>query len=118
MRHIICGKTKEKREETLTVLWHIIKVKQEAIIMESTGKRKQWKNQLKTTMEKNARVLAFGIRVAGPTTSNTKKQKVRADLSHLTVQLEGLNNSECQKWWQETPDIEVIKQILIRAQLH
>ena len=47
---------------------YIIKVKQEAVIMESAGKWKQWKNQLKTNMEKNARVLDSRIRVAGPST--------------------------------------------------
>ena len=69
--------------------------------MESVGKWKQWKNQLKASMEKNARVLASGIRVARPFAFSSKKQKVRVELTHLTVQFEGFNGSECQKWWQE-----------------
>ena len=69
-------------------------------------------------MEKNATVLASKVRVVGPTASSSKKQKVKADLSHLTVQFEGLNDSEYWKWWQETVDTKVIKQTLVRAQVH
>ena len=69
-------------------------------------------------MEKNARVLVSEIRVTGPSTSSSKKQKVREELTHLTVQFEGLNGSECQKWWQETLEADQIKQILIWAQVH
>ena len=86
--------------------------------MESAGKRKQWKSQLAANMEKNARVLASGIRVVGSSSSSSKKQKVKEELTHLTVQFEGLNGSECRKWWQETPEVDQIKQILIRAQVH
>ena len=77
--------------------------------MESAGKRKQWRNQLQADMDKNSRVLASGIRVAGPSGFSTKKQKVREELTHLTVQFEGLNGSECRRWWQETPEADQIK---------
>ena len=65
--------------------------------MKSEGKRKQWKNQLKANMEKNARVLASEVRVVGPIARSSKKQQVKADLSHLMVQFEGLKGNECQK---------------------
>ena len=86
--------------------------------MELAGKQKQWKSQLTANMEKNARVLASGIRVARPSASSSKKQEVKEELTHLTVQFEGLNGNECQRWWQETPKADQIKQILIRAQVH
>ena len=86
--------------------------------MESAGKRKRWKSQLAANMEKNSRVLESGVRVAGPSGSSTKKQKVREELTYLTVQFEGLNGSECQRWWQETPEADQIKKILVRAQVH
>lgn len=86
--------------------------------MDSAGKRKPWKNQLAANMEKDARVLASGVRVAGPSASSSKKQKVKEDLTHLTVQFEGLNGTECRKWWKETPESDQIKQILVRAQVH
>ena len=75
-------------------------------------------NQLKANMEKNARVLASRVRIAGLTTSSSKKQKVKADLSHLTVQFEGLNDNECRRWWRETEDTNLVKQSLIHAQVH
>lgn len=53
--------------------------------MDSAGKRKHWKSQLAANMEKDARVLASGIRVVGPSGSSNKKQKVRAELTYLTV---------------------------------
>ena len=86
--------------------------------MESAGKRRKWKSQLAANMEKNSRVLASGIRVAGPSGSGAKKQKAKEELTHLTVQFEGLNGSECRRWWQQTPEANQIKQILIRAQVH
>ena len=69
-------------------------------------------------MEKNSRVLASGIQVVGPSGSSSKKQKVREELTHLAVQFEGLNGSECRRWWQETPEVGQIKKILIRAQVY
>ena len=46
-----------------------------------------------------------------------QQQEVRAEITHLTAQIEGLNGSECRKWWQETLDADLIKWILIRAQV-
>ncbi len=68
LKHILHGKAKS----TGTLYY---KGKKEAVIMELVGKRKQWKNQLKASMEKNAKVLASGIRVVGPSASSSKKQK-------------------------------------------
>ena len=67
----------------------------------------------------HARILPSGVKVAGPMAAgSSKKQKVKPDLSHKTVQFEGLNGNKCRKWWQDTPDTDVIKKILVRAQVH
>ena len=86
--------------------------------MESAGKRRQWRNQLQANMKKNSRVLASRICVAGPSGPSTRKQKMREELTHLTIQFEGLNGIECRRWWQETLEADPIKQTLIRAQVH
>lgn len=33
------------------------------------------------------------------------------------ITFEGLNGSECQKWWQDTPDNDLVKQNLHKAQV-
>ena len=84
--------------------------------MNFAGKRKQWKNKVTGTrnMEMHARILPSRVKVAGPMAAgSSKKQKVKPDLSHKTVQFEGLNGNKCRKWWQDTPDTDVIKKILV-----
>ena len=77
--------------------------------MELAGK-KAWKKKLDEDMNKNAKTLPSGIRVAGGMytgTSSTGTSKKKAKQTKQPTELptvqsitfEGLHGVECRKWW-------------------
>ena len=80
--------------------------------MQSAGKR-AWKRKLDEdiAMNKNAKTLPSGIRVAGGTYAGsssagankkkTKQTKPPGELPTIqSITFEGLSGAECRKWWQ------------------
>jgi hypothetical protein len=96
--------------------------------MDSAGKR-TWKRKLEEDKEsteqimKGTRTLQSGVKVAG---MGSKKQKGKSQVqgsaptvpvTAQNVAFEGLNGTECRKWWQENPDNHPAKASMRRAQV-
>ncbi len=88
--------------------------------MESAGKW-QWQKQLAQAKLEEARSMAsIGNLNEGSSSSKEKRKAVApaaAEVTPQTIQFEGLNGTDCQKWWQETPDDHPVKASIRRAQV-
>lgn len=84
---------------------------------------------MQTNIDKTARVLPSGVRVAGGIDRSTSasKQKHRPKIATAratrkvtadTIVFEGVNGAKCRKWWQENVADHEVKKNLQRAGVH